>query len=446
MTRLHNIALAACLIALAAAPSSVANDQPASAADTDPVKMGWMEGSPPPPQKRIGFADGSFITFPKNRWSFAHYRELFPTVRVSRGDGPVVHFDRALRADIAALRFTPKGASDSQNWVEAFDAGYGDAIIVLHRGRIVFERYHGVMHADQPHIGFSLTKSLYGTLTELLIDEGTIDENATVARYVPELAESGFGDATVRQLLDMTTSLDYNEDAPDADEKMRNFMLASGSYPRPSDYTGPRNTFDLLKTVKKVAPHGERFDYQSVDTEVLGFIIARVTGQRPEKTLEERIWSRLGAEHDAYITVDEAGSSRTTGGLSATARDLARFGEMMRRDGFFNGRQIVPNRVVAKIRSGGSKRDFANAIWDYDTRRGWSYKSQWWHTHNANGAYLGIGMYGQHIYIDPAAEMVIVRFASGPVGSTVSTDHVTLPMYQAMADHLSRKAAKSAAR
>ena len=183
---------------------------------------------------------------------------------------------------------------------------------------------------------------------------------------------------------------------------------------------------------KPVGPHGARFDYQSLDTEVLGFIIGRITGKRPEKVLEERIWSQLGAENDANIVLDEVGSSRSAGGLSATARDFARFGEMMRRNGKFNGKQIVPAKVVAKIRAGGSKRDFANAIWDYNTRRGWSYKSQWWHTHNAGKAFMGIGMFGQAIYVDPKAEMVIVRFMSGPDGSTVGFDPITQGMFQAM--------------
>lgn len=432
------IALSVWLAAALFAAPVCAKDSHASAADTDPAKTGWMQGSPVPADKQVKFSDGSFIVFPKSRWSFAHYRELFPNARISRGQGPVAKWPRAIRADLARVSFVPKGETTPQNWIEAFDKGYGDAIVIVHKGQLVFERYNGVMNADQPHIGFSLTKSLYGTLAEAMIAEGAIDETRTVTHYLPELAQSGFGDATVRQLLDMTTSLDYNEDAPDADEKMANFMLASGSYPHPKDYAGPRNTFELLKTVKKVAPHGERFDYQSVDTEVLGFIIGRVTRMRPEKVLEQRIWSKLGAENDAYITLDEAGASRTTGGMSATARDFARFGEMVRRNGRLNGQQIVPASVVAKIRAGGSKEDFARAIWDYNTRRGWSYKSQWWHSHNANGAFMGIGMYGQMIYIDPTAEMVIVRFMSGPTGSTVGIDHITLPMFQALADHLSQ--------
>jgi CubicO group peptidase (beta-lactamase class C family) len=112
---------------------------------------------------------------------------------------------------------------------------------------------------------------------------------------------------------------------------------------------------------------------------------------------------------------------------------------MVRLGGRFNGRQIVPASVVARIRTGGSTADFARAIWDYNTRRGWSYGSQWWHTHNPNGAFMGIGLHGQALYIDPKAEMVIVQFRSGPDGSTVDFDYIIHPMFQALADHLSGK-------
>ncbi len=417
-----------------------AQQAPLSPADSDPAKMGWMLGSPPPPARTIRADDGSFLNFPQIRWTLANYRELFPTARISRGKGPVAVLPTALRSDVARLTFIPRGKTAAIGWVEAFDGIYADAILVLHRGQIVFEKYNGVMHRNQPHMLFSITKSIVGTLTETLIVEGKIDEKQTVAHYLPELASSGFGDATVRQLLDMTTSLDYNEDAPDADVKMLQFGYATGLIPLPTGYNGPRTTFDLLKTVKKVGPHGERFDYQSVDTEVLGFIIARVTGERIDRVIEKRIWSQLGAENDGQIVLDKVGSPRSTGGLSVTLRDIARFGEMVRLNGRFNGKQIVPASAIAKIRAGASQKDFANAIWDYNTRRGFSYRSQWWMTQNAGGAFLGIGAYGQALYIDPKAEMVAVRFMSSPVGSTVDYDYITLPAFAALADHLMRTA------
>lgn len=411
-----------------------AQQAPSSPGDSDPVKLGWMEGSPPPPDKRILFRDGSFYQFPKTRWSFAHYQQLMPTAPIARGKGPVSVLPLALRPDLDAVTFAPIGRPDTMTWAQAFEAVYGDAVLILHKGRIVYERYNGVMGPVQPHIAFSVTKSYFGTLAEILIAEGKIDETALITRYIPELRDSGFGDATVRQVLDMTTGLSYSEDYTDPQADVVRFGVSVGILPAPSGYSGPRAAYDYLPTIAKKGGHGEGYTYKSVNTEVVGWIIARVTGRRPHQALSDRIWSKLGAEHDAHIVVDSAGSPFTAGGLNLTLRDMARFGETMRLNGRFNGQQIVPASVVAKIRAGASKSDFAKA--GYTALAGASYKSQWWVNHNAHGALNARGIHGQTIYIDPKAEMVIVRFASNPQATNARFDDISLPAYQAVAEQL----------
>jgi CubicO group peptidase (beta-lactamase class C family) len=422
---------------LASSVAAQAQQAPASPAESDPAKMGWMQGSPPPPEKRIQFRDGSFFKFPQTRWSFAHIGELVPTVKVSRGSGPVATLPMALRTDLDTVSFTPLGRSDKMTWAQAFEAVYGDAVLILHKGRVVYERYNGVMTPDQPHIAFSVTKSYFGTLAEMLIFEGKLDENAPVTRYIPELAASGFGDATVRQVLDMTTGLDYSEDYTDPKADIAKFSVAVGGAPAPAGYTGPRAAYDYLPTVPKKGAHGEGFTYRSVNTEVVGWLIARVTGKRPHEVLSERIWSKLGAEHDASMMVDSAGSPFTAGGLNLTLRDMARFGETMRLGGRFNGKQIIAAPVVAKITAGASQADFAKA--GYTLLSGWSYKSQWWVTHNSHRAFNARGIHGQTIYIDPKAEMVIARFASNPKAGNANFDDISLPAYQAIAEKLIQK-------
>lgn len=414
--------------------SAQAQQAPLSPAESDPAKMGWMQGNPPPTDKRVLFADGSFYTFPKTRWSFAHYRELMPTSRISRGKGPVSALPLALRKDLDTVTFTPTGRTETMSWAQAFEAVYGDAVLILHKGRIVYERYDGVMSTDQPHIAFSVTKSYFGTLAEMLIAQGKLDETALVSSYIPELKASGFGDATVRQVLDMTTGLSYSEDYTDPQADVVRFGVSVGILPAPLGYKGPRAAYDYLPSITKQGAHGEGFIYKSVNTEVVGWLIARVTGKRPHEALSEHIWSKLGAEHDAHIVVDNAGDPFTAGGLNLTLRDMARFGETMRLNGRFNGQQIVPVSVVAKIRAGASKSDFAKA--GYKALTGGSYKSQWWINHNSNGAFNARGIHGQTIYIDPKAEMVIVRFASNPQASNVNFDDISLPAYQAIAERL----------
>ncbi len=172
------------------------------------------------------------------------------------------------------------------------------------------------------------------------------------------------------------------------------------------------------------------------DPAKLGWIIARATGRNVAQLLSERIWSRLGAEQDAYFTVDSIGTPFAGGGLNTGLRDLARFGEMLRNDGQFNGQQIVPKAVVDDLRRGGDKQAFAQA--GYDLLKGWSYRSMWWVTNKEGGAFMARGVHGQRIYVDPKAEMVIVRYASHPVASNSANDPVTLPAFDALAQHLSR--------
>lgn len=422
---------------LATSATVQAQQMPASPAESDPAKMGWMQGSPPPPEKRIRYQDGSFYQFPKTRWSFAHMRELVPTARVSRGSGPVAALPMALRSDLDAVMFTPLLRTDRMSWTQAFEAVYGDAVLILHKGKIVYERYSGVMDKDRPHLAFSVTKSYFGTLAEILIADGKLDENATIASYIPELAKSGFGDATVRQVLDMTTALDFSEDYTDANAGIAKFSVASGLAPAPPNYTGPRASFDYLPSVAKKGEHGNGFTYRSVNTEVLGWLIARVSGKPAHQVLSERIWSKLGAEHDADIMVDSTGAGIAAGGLNLTLRDMARFGETMRLNGRFNGQQIIPAAIVAKIRAGGKQSDFAKAGYKYLSN--FSYKSQWWISHNAHGAFNARGVHGQTIYIDPKAEMVIVRFASNPKAANANFEDISLPAYQAIAERLMQK-------
>ncbi|SFC51962.1 hypothetical protein SAMN05216344_12053 [Polaromonas sp. OV174] len=407
---------------------------PPDAAASDPAKLGWMVGAPPPADRILRFEDGSYFQFPAMRWSVAHFRQLMPTVNVSRGLGAPVALPRALRSDIDALRFTPLGAQESMTWAESLGANYTDGIVVLHRGRIVYERYLGVLKDDGQHGAMSVTKSVMGTLGAALVAEGRIDASKRVADYVPELAQSAFGSATVRQVLDMTTGLKFSEDYADPNAEVWAHAQAGSPLPKPKDYTGPRSYYEFLQTVQPEGQHGDGFAYKTVNTDVLGWVIARVTGRTVNELLSERIWRRLGAEQDAYMTVDSTGTPFAGGGLNTGLRDLARFGEMLRKNGRFNGQQILPKAVVDDIRRGGDKEKFAKA--GYDLLKGWSYRDMWWVTHNSHGAFMARGVHGQRIYVDPKAEMVIVRYASHPVAGNAANDPTTLPAFEALARHL----------
>ncbi len=405
-----------------------------TAEQTDPIKLGWMVGSPPPADKLIRFADGSGYKFPQTRWSFSNFRQLIPTTQVSRGLGAPVPLARAMRDDLDAVSFVPLGKDTAMTWGDAFNANYTDGIVVLHKGRVVYERYAGALRPEGQHISMSVTKSFFGTLGAMLVAEGKLDENAPVSKYVPELKDSAFGDATIRQVLDMRTGLKYSENYLDPNAEIWQHTRAGGVLPRPAGYQGPQTFYEFLQTVKKEGEHGGSFAYKTVNSDALGWVIRRATGQSIGQLLSERIWSRMGAEQDAYFTVDSVGNEFAGGGLNAGLRDMARFGEMMRNQGRFNGQQIIPASVVQDITKGGDKSAFPQA--SFPTLPGWSYRNMWWVSNNEHGAYSARGIHGQAIYIDPKAEMVIARYASHPMPNNPFNDPTSLPAYMALAKHL----------
>jgi len=319
-------------------------------------------------------------------------------------------------------------------WADSLIANYTDGIVILHRGRIVYERYLGALTGERPHICFSVTKSFFGTLAAMLVTEGKLDPAAPVARYLPELAASGYGDATVAQVLDMTTATDFVENYTGQSSSMGRYRYATGFAPRPDGYDGPASIFTFLPTIAKKGRHGEEFHYRTPNVDVVAWLIARVTGKSPAVVLSERIWSRLGAEDDGCLQVDADGMPLTGSSLNVRLRDLARFGELLRRGGQVNGEQVVPSAVVDEIRRGGSREAFVAG--GYATLPGWSYHDFWWVSHDDHGVYMARGIHGQSIYIDPKAEMVIARFASHPQAGNVNLDPTSLPAYRAIAEHL----------
>jgi CubicO group peptidase (beta-lactamase class C family) len=406
-------------------------------ADTScPRRLGWMQGEPPPENRVIRFDSGESRHFPQLRWTFSHTRELQATLNIARGAGPLAPLPRALRDDLDEIRFTPLGAQGPLTLAQSFKTNYTDGIVVLHRGRIVLERYFGALDEHRPHIAFSVTKSFIGTLGATLVAEGVLDEARAVTHWVPELSGSGFGNATLGEVMDMTTGLDFSEVYSDPNSGIAAYARAGGLAPRPAGSPPPEGLYAFLQTVGAAGTHGAGFTYRSVNTDVLAWVIQRATQTRIPDLLSQRLWSVLGTEQDAHITCDALGMPFSAGGLCTTLRDLARMGEMMRCDGTFNGRQCVPAAAVAAIRKGGDPGKFRHA--GYGLLPGWSYRHQWWNCHNADGMYMARGIHGQAIVVNPTAEMVIARYASHPLAANANLDPSSLPAWDALAQHLQR--------
>jgi CubicO group peptidase (beta-lactamase class C family) len=399
---------------------------------SDPIALGWMQGSPPPAAMRIRFEDDRYLDFPQIRWSLSHMRELVPSAAVWRGSGAPSELGAISpggEALIDALTFDDLHGR-RHTWAGSLAHTYTDGIIVMHRGVRLYERYFGALQPHRPHSCFSITKSYAATLAATLIHERALDEDKTVAYYLPEMAATAYEEATLRQVLDMQIGVDYSEDYADPRAHIWEYARAGGLRARGADHTGPGNYYEYLLTLRKAGDHGIAFDYKTVNTEVLCWVMARVTGIPLAQMLSERIWSRIGCEEDGYLAVDSIGVAMGGGGLNASLRDLCRFGELMRCEGAWAGNQVIPAQVVADIRRGSDPGKFTPA--GYTLLPGYSYRNMWWVSHNPLGVFEGRGIHGQRLYIAPRAELVIARFSSHPIATSAANDPVTLPAFAAL--------------
>lgn len=269
---------------------------------SDPNILGWMSGFPPSKEKTVSAIDGSFFKFPALRYSVCHMRQFMPTTEVPASIGKRYTFKSRIDSNIDNVTFIPSNSSEPMTFKEALGKNYTDGLLILHKGKIVYEYYFGALKPDGVHAAMSVSKTFTGTLGGLLVEEGVLDANKTGAFYVPELKGSAFGDATIRQILDMTTALKYSEDY--SNPKAEIWAFSSAGNPFSKKTTGPSNYYDYLKTVEKEGNHGDVFGYKTINTDVMGWIISKVTGKSIPILLSERIWQPLGTHYDGYFQVD----------------------------------------------------------------------------------------------------------------------------------------------
>jgi CubicO group peptidase (beta-lactamase class C family) len=434
------IALATGLVmTLGTATGALAQTAPLSAQESDPNVMGWMQGFPPPPDKLITQPDSNYFSFPKLRWSVCHLREFLPTEEISRGTGAPVPLTYPSPADFAemareidALTFMPIDGDTPMTWEASLYANYTDGMLILHKGEVVYERYFGCLEEDGKHAIMSMTKSITGLLGEILVAEGVLDDTLLVRDVIPEIGDSAFASATVRQVMDMTTGVQYSENYSDPNADIWVYSRAASPLPKPEGYDGPNGYWEYLQQAEPEGNHGDAFHYKTINSDMLGWMISRVTGKAVTDLASERLWRRMGAEMDAYQTVDGKGVPFAGGGVTAGLRDLGRLGLLMLNGGEINGERLFPAEVVETIAAGGDQSKFRG----FGTIPNGSYTSQWWVFHNDHGAYAARGVHGQTIYVDPTAEMVLVRLASFPQAQNGLIDPTSLPAYQAVAEYL----------
>jgi CubicO group peptidase (beta-lactamase class C family) len=387
-----------------------------------------MVGTPPPRSMRIPMID--WDRAPWNRWSFHHIREMLPTAAISRG-ARVSALPQAV-GDLSDFRFDGPGGEQT-NFARMLDDTYTDAILVWKAGRILHESYHNGMDARSVHLLQSVSKSITSAAAGCLISEGLLDPAALVSDVLPEVIQTGWRGATLQHVLDMTSGTGFVETYEIRDSDVGKMDFACGWKPAPEGMdvsSWPTCIWDQILSLElQVADHGSRFDYRSIETDVLAHAMERVTGQRLPQILSERIWQPMGCEQDANITVDSAGYGLACGGISASLRDMARFGLMLLNGGEFDGRQVVPAAWCHDIRHG------KHGLYDAETAADWpngAYRNQFWVEDSALGRHYCFGVFGQMVMIAPDSDFMAVKLSSSPSFSDSAGYNLTMAALRAV--------------
>jgi CubicO group peptidase (beta-lactamase class C family) len=386
---------------------------------------GLMRGAPPFGEGLVTLAN--WQDPPYNRWAFQHVRDLIPTARIRRGS-----FIRELPVeccDVGALPF--RHGSRQLTVEEMLEETFTDGFLVLHHGRIRFERYLNQMLPDTRHLLMSVSKSVVATVAGLLASGGRLDVSAPLTSIVSELRGTSFDGATVQQLLDMRTGTRFNEEYDDLDADVRTYEPIY--LWRPDDgRLRPPDILSYYPTLVNDGEHGGPFRYRSILTDVLGWVLERAADRRLHELVSELIWQPMGAEYDAEVTVDAHGNAMADGGVCTTLRDLARFGSL-----YMSG-SLLPAAWIADTARGAP--DGAQAFSAGDGRPDWPpgghYRNCWWVRDPTAPFLVASGIYGQNIYVLPADDLVIVKFSTWPSALDHSLGQLTLAAVQSIAEHL----------
>lgn len=344
---------------------------------------------------------------PFNQWSFQNIGELVPSVHVAAAPGAVEEA-RPL-GSLLGEKVTLGGAPET---VEAFlRRSDTDGLAIMKGGKLVGDWAAPHMAFGARHIIFSISKSVTAVLAGILEGEGVFDPEAPVTQYIPEAKGSAYGDASVRNVLDMTVSLDFEEAYLDPESAFARYRRSTLWNPG----GGAESLAAFLLTIQRLSePHGQTYRYRSPNSDMLGILVERASGKRVSELLSEKLWLPLGAASEMSVTVDMEGTARTAGGMSMTPRDLARIGEMMRQGGTANGRRILPEAWVRDtVSTGGSREAWQRGTMAFLFPKG-RYRNKWYQIGTDNGAFCGIGIHGQWLYVNPKTEVVIAKMSSQP--------------------------------
>jgi CubicO group peptidase (beta-lactamase class C family) len=361
---------------------------------------------------------------PLNEWTFTHINWLVPTASVARAPRPRPLVSRPEPLDLS-YRFDGR----DHTLAELHRRTYTTAFVVLHRGQIVHEAYPGAFASSRTRMQtFSVSKSITSLLVGIALADGAIGSvKDQVVDYRPDFRGTAYDGVTLADLLDMSSGVG-DQEVWDIDSPIRRFERA---------VLNGGDVVEIVKAARRTSEPGERFNYSTFDNQLLGWVLEVATGQPLASYCSDRLWGPIGAERDAYyaLTRSHPRTAVGSGAFNATARDLARVGKLMVDDGMVGGERIVPAEWVRRSRGTELPHLAVGALGDAEPGH-YGYANQWWTLgESCFHAFTALGVHGQFLFVDPAADVVVVKCSAWPTEEDHARDRETITAMRRIADH-----------
>lgn len=301
---------------------------------------------------------------------------------------------------------------------------FATGFLVIKDDKIVAEQYVNGYTEQSTAQSMSVAKSIVSALIGIAVDEGAINDiHDPVTKYLPELIGSGYDGTTVKDILQMSSGVKFNEDYSDKDAEIHTFLI---------DIFGEK-ALPIQQYIQGLTRETNPgvFQYKSVDTQVLAMLIERATGRKLSAYLEEKIWQPLGMEQDAYWNTDLHGTPIAFAFVNATLRDYAKIGRLYLNNGQFNGKQIISEKWIRE-----SVQPDRADLQPGAAREFFGYGYQWWKPLGSDGTeFMARGIYGQHIFVNQRENVIIVKSGVDPTIFSVH-DYEAVLAYRAIINQL----------
>ncbi len=335
--------------------------------------------------------------------NFRSFYEQYPSLKIAR-TGKTYELPRRQLAEVMPEQYIyDKENRDISEWMQRT---HTTGMAIMKDGQLIYENYFRGNTEDTQAIIMSVSKSMASMLIGVALEEGKIDSiEDPVTKYVPSLAGSAYDNGvTIKHVLQMSSGVRWDEDYGNLDSDLVRSVVATllGSLD------------DFSATMVREHEPGSYNRYASIDTQVLGMIIREATGQSYQDYFNEKLWSKLGAEHDAYLMLDAVGEPLVYGGVNITLRDMVRFGQLYINNGKNFQNQSLVNAQWIKQSTVPLGEHVQPGLDNPQSDSGFGYGYQWWIPMNPDDDYAAIGIYGQFIYINPKRGIVIAKTSAYP--------------------------------